>query len=80
MFASIFTLGTKMHRERFAPEAFDLIVVDEWQIHGVFGLYVADNSIFPVMGAANPTLTMVALAIRTADYIIRQLKPVSVLV
>ncbi|WP_084134473.1 GMC oxidoreductase [Paenibacillus harenae] len=44
------------------------------QIHGVPGLYVADNSIFPVMGAANPTLAMVALAIRTADYIIRQLK------
>lgn len=44
------------------------------QIHGVTGLYVADNSIFPVMDAANPTLAMVALAIRTADYIIRQLK------
>nr|WP_245975822.1 GMC oxidoreductase [Paenibacillus prosopidis] len=42
------------------------------QIHGVPGLYVADNSIFPVMGAANPTLAMVALAIRTADHIIRQ--------
>jgi len=44
------------------------------QIHGVPGLYVADNSIFPVMGAANPTLTMVALALRTADNIIRKLK------
>lgn len=44
------------------------------QIHSVPGLYVADNNIFLVMGAANPTLAMVALAIRTADYIIRQLK------
>jgi hypothetical protein len=44
------------------------------QIHGVPGLYVADNSIFPVMGAGNPTLTMAALAMRTADYIVRQLK------
>jgi choline dehydrogenase-like flavoprotein len=26
------------------------------------------------MGAANPTLTTVALAIRTADYIVNQLK------
>jgi choline dehydrogenase-like flavoprotein len=42
------------------------------QIHGISGLYVADNSVFPIMGAANPTLTMVALAIRTADHIIRQ--------
>lgn len=39
------------------------------QIHGVTGLYVADNSVLPTTGAANPTLTTVALAIRTADYI-----------
>ncbi|MCM3729565.1 TIM barrel protein [Neobacillus cucumis] len=39
------------------------------QIHGISGLYVADNSILPTLGA-NPTLTTVALAIRTADYII----------
>lgn len=39
------------------------------QIHGTEGLYVADNSILPTTGAANPTLTTVALAIRTADYI-----------
>lgn len=39
------------------------------QIHGVPGLYVADNCVLPLTGAANPTLTTVALAIRTADYI-----------
>lgn len=43
------------------------------QVHGVPGLYVADNSVLPTLGAANPTLTSVALAIRTADYIIEQL-------
>lgn len=43
------------------------------QIHGVKGLYVADNSIIPTSGTANPTLSTVALAIRTADYIARQL-------
>lgn len=42
------------------------------QIHGVPGLYVADNSVLPLTGAANPTLTTVALAIRTADYIVSQ--------
>jgi len=30
VFASIYTLGTKRHRERFEPDAFDLIVVDEF--------------------------------------------------
>ncbi|MEW9669417.1 GMC oxidoreductase [Ammoniphilus sp. 3BR4] len=43
------------------------------QIHSTSGLYVADNSILPNTGAANPTLTTAALAIRTADYITRQL-------
>ncbi|MDQ1005282.1 choline dehydrogenase-like flavoprotein/sugar phosphate isomerase/epimerase [Neobacillus niacini] len=43
------------------------------QIHGISGLYVADNSVLPTLGA-NPTLSTVALAIRTADYIIHQLK------
>ncbi len=44
------------------------------QVHGVSGLYVADNSVFPTSGVANPMLTTVALAIRTADYVIEQLK------
>jgi choline dehydrogenase-like flavoprotein len=43
------------------------------QIHGISGLYVADNSVLPTLGA-NPTLSTIALAIRTADYIIHQLK------
>lgn len=30
VFASIYTLGMKKHRERFSPEDFDLIVVDEF--------------------------------------------------
>ncbi|HTG71322.1 MAG TPA: GMC oxidoreductase [Candidatus Udaeobacter sp.] len=44
------------------------------QIHGVHGLFAADNSVIPTSGTANPTLTAVALAVRTADYIIQQLK------
>lgn len=39
------------------------------QVHGIQGLFVAGNSVIPTSGAANPTLTTVALAIRTADYI-----------
>jgi choline dehydrogenase-like flavoprotein len=40
------------------------------QVHGISGLYVADNSVLPSTGAANPVLTTVAVAIRTADHII----------
>jgi len=45
-------------------------VVDEnCQVHGVRGLYVAGASVFPTSGHANPTLMILALAIRLADTI-----------
>ncbi len=44
------------------------------QIHHVSGLFVADNSVLPATGATNPTLTTVAVALRTADYINEQLQ------
>ncbi len=50
-------------------------VVDEnCQVHGVRGLYVAGGSTFPTSGHANPTLMIVALAIRVADAIKLQLQ------
>ena len=46
-------------------------VADQYgQIRGVTGLYVADNSALPSIGSENPTLTTVALSIRTADHIV----------
>jgi choline dehydrogenase-like flavoprotein len=44
-------------------------VVDEnGQVHGIGNLYVAGSSVFPTgLGHVNPTLTIVALAIRLAD-------------
>lgn len=41
------------------------------QVRDISGLFVADSSALPYIGAENPTLTTVALAIRTADYIAR---------
>jgi len=49
-------------------------VVDEnCRVHGVRGLYVAGGSIFPTGGHANPTLMIIAFAIRLADTIKGQL-------
>ena len=39
--------------------------------HDVPNLFVAGCSLFPTVGTANPTLTLAALALRTADVIRR---------
>lgn len=45
-------------------------VVDEnCQVHGIFNLFVAGSSVFPTGGYVNPTLTIVALAVRLADHV-----------
>jgi choline dehydrogenase-like flavoprotein len=41
--------------------------------HEVANLFISDGSVFSSAGAANPTLTIVALALRQADYISREL-------
>ncbi|MBW4524032.1 MAG: GMC family oxidoreductase [Phormidium tanganyikae FI6-MK23] len=39
------------------------------QVHGVDGLFVAGSSVFPTAGYANPTLMIVALSLRLADWL-----------
>ena len=39
------------------------------RVHGINNLYVAGSSLFPTGGWANPTLTILALALRTAERI-----------
>ncbi len=45
------------------------VVDPRGRVHGVANLYVADGSVFPSIGFANPLLTIVALALRTADHL-----------
>jgi choline dehydrogenase-like flavoprotein len=39
------------------------------RVHGMGNLFVGDSSVFPTSGYANPTLTIVALALRLADHL-----------
>jgi choline dehydrogenase-like flavoprotein len=43
------------------------------QVHGVQGLFIAGSSVFPTSGHANPTHMIVAIAIRLADALKRQI-------
>lgn len=41
------------------------------RVHGYDNLYLSGSSVFPAVGAVNPTLTIVALAYRLADHLAR---------
>jgi choline dehydrogenase-like flavoprotein len=43
------------------------------QVHGVQGLFIAGSSVFPTSGHANPTHMIVAMAIRLADVLKKQI-------
>ncbi|WP_036478998.1 GMC oxidoreductase [Myxosarcina sp. GI1] len=45
------------------------VVNENCRVHGVSNLYVAGSSVFPTSGLSNPTLTIIALSIRLADYL-----------
>jgi len=50
-------------------------IVNKWcQTHDIANLFVVDGSVFPSGSEKNPTLTIMALAARTADYIADRLK------
>jgi choline dehydrogenase-like flavoprotein len=69
-YPSTHNLGTCRMSER--PEDG---VVDRWgRAHDVPNLFVSDGSVMTTGAAANPTLTIVALAIRQAEYLAEQLK------
>jgi choline dehydrogenase-like flavoprotein len=50
-------------------------VVDvDGRVHGVRNLWVAGSSVFPTGGWINPTLTIVALSVRLADHLQREIE------
>jgi len=50
-------------------------VVDRWgRAHDVPNLYVSDGSAMTTGASANPTLTIVALAIRQAEHLLEEMR------
>ena len=56
---------------RFGTDRTTSVVDQNLQVHGVKGLFVVDASVLPSAGAVNPTLTIIALALRAGDHLSR---------
>lgn len=63
----------QMGTTRMAASPAEGVVDRDCRVHGVANLFVAGSSVFPTAGHANPTLTIVALALRLADHLRGQL-------
>jgi choline dehydrogenase-like flavoprotein len=57
---------------RMSTSPRDGVVDERCAVHGVGNLFVAGSAVFPTSGHANPTLTIVALAIRLAEHLKRE--------
>jgi len=68
-YPSTHNLGTN----RMAENARDGVVNKHGQTHDIKNLFISDGSQFTTGAAENPTLTIVALAIRQAEYITGQM-------
>jgi choline dehydrogenase-like flavoprotein len=58
-----------MGTTRMADDPAEGVVDRDCQVHGMANLYVSGSSVFATSGAANPTLTIVALAARLAAHL-----------
>ena len=74
--APVLFLGNFHHlgTTRMAPDATSGVVDADSRVHKSRNLYVAGSSVFPTSGFANPTLTVVALAVRLAGHLVKTLR------
>lgn len=61
--------GHHMGTTRMSTDPRSGVVDPDCRVHDIDNLYVASSSVFPTAGYANPTLTILALALRLADHV-----------
>ena len=59
---------------RFGTDPSQSVLDLNCKAHGIDNLYVTDASFFPSIGAVNPTLTIIANALRVGDHVTARLK------
>jgi choline dehydrogenase-like flavoprotein len=64
-----------MGTTRMGTDPSTSVVDPNCRVHGIENLYVAGSSVFPASGYANPTLTIVALALRLGDHLASSVQP-----
>jgi len=62
-------LGHHIGTTRMSADPSQGVVDEQCRVHGVANLFVASSSVFPTSSHANPTLTIVAMALRLADHL-----------
>jgi choline dehydrogenase-like flavoprotein len=69
----VFPATHNMGTARMGTDA-SISVCNPWgQAHDIENMFICDGSVFPSVGCENPTLTIVALALRQAEYVARQM-------
>ena len=63
-----------MGTTRMGATRIDSVCDASLRVHGYGNLYVTGSSVFPSVGAANPTLTIAALSFRLADHLRTRLR------
>jgi choline dehydrogenase-like flavoprotein len=58
---------------RMAASPRDGVVDKDCRVFGTANLFIAGSSVFPNAGQSNPTLTIVQLALRLADFLSAEL-------
>jgi cation transport ATPase len=59
---------------RFGPDAKTSVLNLDCRTHDIDNLYVVDASFFPSCGAVNPSLTIIANALRVGDHLLQRLQ------
>ncbi len=61
--------GHHLGTARMGRDPRSSVVDPQCRVHGVDNLHIASSAVFPTSGQANPTLTILALALRLADHL-----------
>lgn len=68
-FVSVRDASHHMGTTRMGTDPRYSVVDENCRVHDIENLFVAGSSVFPTSGHANPTVTIIALAVRLADYV-----------